>query len=255
VSWFDSSPETYERARPLYPTALWEQLFAQLPPRPKVLEIGPATGKATGALLDRRATVVACEPGKNLAAFLRAKFPVPDLDVRNETFEEARLETSCYDAVVAATSFHWVTAEVRLEKSHAILRPAGTLAVIDTNQVASAVDRGYFAASQHIYRRYFPDDPPSPPQLPGRDVVPAVYNEMRESRLFERVQLYRYDWDQRYETGHYIELVRSYSSTAQMGASDREDFLGDLHALIERDFGGYVTRPLVITLVAGTRAL
>lgn len=252
TSLFDGSPVTYERARPVYPEPLWDELFAKLPPRPSLVEIGPGTGKATVALLARGARVVACEPGANLSEFLRANFPTTDLDVRNETFEASSLEEGRYDGVVAATSFHWVDRSVRLPKSHSILKADGTLAIIDTNQVASDVDRGYFEVSQPIYRQYFPDEP-SPPASPGRDIVPTIFEELRQSDLFEGVQLHRYNWDQRYKTAQYIDLVRSYSGTAKMDAANREAFLAALASLIESEFDGYVVRPLVITLVCATR--
>jgi SAM-dependent methyltransferase len=255
TSWFDESPEIYERARPVYPEQLWDELFARLPSSPMLVEIGPATGKATRALLSRGGRVVACEPGRNLASYLRANLGTTSLEVRNETFEAATLGEAEYDGVVAATSFHWVDPQVRVPRSHGILRPGGVLAVIDTNQVASGVDLGYFRASQPIYDRHFPEEPSPAPEVPGRDVVPEAFGEIKASGLFEPVELSRYDWDQRYPTAAYVDLVRSYSGTAQMEAGRREAFLADLAAFIDRDFDGYVIRPLVVTLVCATKRL
>lgn len=252
TSWFDESPETYDRARPSYPGPLWDELFGRLPPNPRLVEIGPATGKATAALLDRGATVTACEPGPNLAAYLRDKFPTLSLAVLDTTFEKAALPRFAFDGVVAATSFHWVDPAVRLIKSAAILKPGGVLAVIDTNQVAGPVDRGYFAASQPIYDRYFPGERLT--KVPGRDVVPPVLRELRRSGLFGPPELYRYDWDQRYSTADYLDLVRSYSNTARLGLIAREAFLTDLGAFIDAEFDGYVIRPLVVTLCVASRA-
>jgi SAM-dependent methyltransferase len=252
-SWFDESPETYDRARPSYPEPLWDELFNALPPGPRVVEIGPATGKATASLLARRATIVACEPGPNLANYLRAKFPTPGLTVLREPFESAALPGSAFDAVVAATAFHWVDPAVRLEKPHAILRPGGLLAVIDTNQVADPIDRGYFAASQPIYDRFFPGTPLDPTP-PGRDVAPPILGELRASRLYEPATLFRYDWDQRYSTARYLDLVRSYSNSARLDPAARSAFLATLAAFIDAEFDGYVVRPLVITLCLAKRA-
>ena len=106
--------------------------------------------------------------------------------------------------------------------------------------------------SQPIYRQYFPDEP-SPPASPGRDIVPTIFEELRQSDLFEGVQLHRYNWDQHYKAAQYIDLVRSYSGTAKMDAANREAFLAALASLIESEFDGYVVRPLVITLVCATR--
>ena len=253
TSWFDGSPETYDRARPSYPEPLWDELFTRLPGHPALLEIGPATGKATAALLARGATVTACEPGPNLAAYLRERFPTPRLAVLETTFEAASVPPGAFDGIIAATSFHWVDARVRLTKAHALLKPAGVLAVVDTNQVADPIDRGYFAASQPIYDRYFPGEPPPAP-LPGRGVIPPVIEEIRRSGLFESPALIRHDWDQRYTTSEYLDLVRSYSNTAQLEPAPREALLADLAAFIDAEFEGYVVRPLVITLCCAKRA-
>ncbi|MEO8539903.1 MAG: class I SAM-dependent methyltransferase [bacterium] len=253
TSWFDESPETYDRARPSYPEPLWDEVFRRLPGNPSLVEIGPGTGKATAALLARGARVIACEPGPNLTAFLIAKFPGPNLEVRNSGFEEANFGGEQFDGVVAATSFHWVERRARTEKVPSILNAGGLVAIISTNQVDDAVDRGYFAASQQVYRTYFPDEPEEMPATPGRDVTPPEFEELSANPLFEDAELFRYDWDQRYETAAYLDLVRSYSNTAQMQPAARASFLADLGGFIDGEFGGYVTRPLVITLSCSRR--
>jgi SAM-dependent methyltransferase len=253
TSWFDESPETYDRARPSYPEPMWDEVFARLPTNPALVEIGAGTGKATAALLERGALVIACEPGTNLANFLAGKFAASNLEVRNCGFEAADFGDDRFDGVVAATSFHWVEPRARTEKVPAILKPGGLTAIVGTNQVASSVDRGYFAASQGIYRKHFPDDPPEPSSIPGRDVVPLDFEELAGNPRFERPELFRYDWDQRYTTAQYLDLVRSYSNTAQMSPEARAAFLADLEAFIDAEFEGYVIRPLVVTLSCARR--
>ena len=254
TSWFDESPETYDRARPSYPETLWQELFIRLPERPSLVEIGPGTGKATAALLAHGASVVACEPGKNLADYLEVKFEGQPLTVLNTTFEAARFPGRPFDGIVAATSFHWLNPWAAVTKTHSILKPGGVLAVVDTNQVADEVDRGYFTASHELYRRYFPDLGDEPQRVPNRDVEPAAFELLKRSDEFGEVELFRYDWDQRYETALYLDLVRSYSGTAQMEPEKREAFLAELGAFIDGEFGGYVIRPLVITLCCARRA-
>lgn len=254
TSWFDESPETYDRARPSYPETLWQELFIRLPEQPSLVEIGPGTGKATAALLAHGASVVACEPGKNLAEYLKAKFAGQQLTVLNATFEAARFPERPFDGIVAATSFHWVNPWAAVTKTHSILKSGGMLAVVDTIQVADEVDRGYFTASHELYRRYFPDLGGEPDTIPGRDVEPAVFQLLKSSDEFCEVELFRYDWDQRYETAMYLDLVRSYSNTAQMEPAKREAFLTELGAFIDGEFDGYVIRPLVITLCCARRA-
>src|SRR5262245_57435096 len=69
----------------------------------RVLEIGPGTGQATGALLDRGASVVAVEPGAELARIVRARTAGRSCDVIEARFEDAVLPDEPFDLVVAAT--------------------------------------------------------------------------------------------------------------------------------------------------------
>ncbi len=251
---FDRVPEIYDRVRPVYPDRLFDDLFERLTPPAapiRVLEIGAGTGKATASLLARGAGVRAVEPGPNMAAFMRTKFPTENLDVLNTTFEDAALPSGAFDVVFAATSWHWVDPEVRLRKAYGVLARGGALAIVSTNQISSDADRGYFARSQEIYRRYFPEE--DMPHLHGEDVIPEEFDEIEGSALFGPPQLHRYRWDQTYSTADYADLMRSYSNMQMMPEHEREALIADLSELIDREFGGSVTRPLVITLTMAFR--
>ena len=255
---FDQVPEIYDRVRPEYPQALFDDLFALLPARnspPRVVEMGPATGQATGALLARGAHLTAVEVGANLAAFLARKFRAqPHLEVVNARFEDAPLAEGAWDLVTAATAYHWVAPEVRIAKPHALLARGGVLAIIDTIQVRDAADRDYFERSQPIYARYWADQSTFHESPDPDDATPPILDEMRTSGLFEDVRVHRYRWDQRYDTDAYIDLVRSYSNTYDLDPATRERFLDDLRAMVAAEPNGTVLRPLVITMVSGKRA-
>src|SRR5262245_65787337 len=68
---FDRVPDIYHDIRPGYPPALFDDLFALLPTRPHILEVGPGTGQATRNLVSHGATVHAIEIGPGMAAKLR----------------------------------------------------------------------------------------------------------------------------------------------------------------------------------------
>jgi SAM-dependent methyltransferase len=250
---FDKVPAIYDRVRPSYPPQLFADLFARFDTSPvHVLEIGPGTGQATRSLLDRGARVTAVEPGANLAAFLRRNFAGDDrLTVINSTFEDAVIDAG-YDLVFAATSFHWVDPDVRFQKAQGLLRPGGWLAIVSTVQISSDADRGYFARSQPFYRRYFPDDDEEP-HLHDENVIPDEFEEVAASGLFRPPELFRYRWDQTYVTADYADLMRTYGAMQTMAPDAREGLISDLSALIDAEFGGLVTRPLVITLTVAQR--
>lgn len=263
---FDNVPELYDRVRPGYPSSVFDEMFRYLregidsqkrvdgidTAKPRVLEIGAGTGKATAALLERGARVTAVEIGPEMSAFLRRKFATEErLQVINAPFEGAELALGAFDLVTSFTAFHWLDPAVRFVKSRGVLRPGGALAVVMTNQIASDADRGFFDRTFPIYLKYRPDEQHT--EVPGEDVVPVEYHAMLSSGLFDNVTLHRYRWDQTYPTEAYADLVRSYAGTQMMEPGPREALIADLCEVIDREYDGSVTRPLVMTLTLGRR--
>ena len=135
---FDSEAERYDRARPGYPDELFDDMaeLTSLGRGARILEIGPGTGQATRSLLARGYHVTAIEPGERLAAVLRRKTAGLLCEVHVTRFEDWPLPAEPFDAVFAATSFHWLDAATRLECIAAVLRPGGALVIVDTAHVA-----------------------------------------------------------------------------------------------------------------------
>lgn len=258
---FDRAVDAYDRVRPTYPPPLFDEMFRYLrdchlgdgisTAEPQVIEIGPGTGKATRDLLARGVDVTAVEIGAEMSAFLRRTFAGAALEVINAPFEEAALAPASFDLVTSFTAFHWIDPAVRFVKSRHVLRPGGAIGIVTTNQIASDVDRGFFDRVQPVYRKYFPDE--ENPPTPGEDVVPEEYRDMQSSGLFEDVTLHRYRWDQTYATAAYADLMRSYSGMQVMPDEAREALIADICEVVDREYGGSVTRPLVMTLTLGRR--
>ena len=71
---FDTAAELYALARPGYPLGLFDDLAATTDLQgatARVLEVGAGTGQATRGLVARGWSVVALEPGRELAATAR----------------------------------------------------------------------------------------------------------------------------------------------------------------------------------------
>ena len=249
---FDEDPEVYDRVRPAYPPQLFDDFSEMLGDAmaPEICEVGAGTGKATESLLNLGAQVTGVEIGASNAAFLRRKFRGRAIEIVHASYESAVLRGG-YGATVAATAWHWLDPATRLVRSASLLADHGVLAIVDTNQVESPVDQGYFAASQAIYARH--GDHAAVP-MPGRAVVPPAFNEVLHTPLFGMPELRRYDWDQTYTRADYQDLMRSYSGMRAMGVERREALIAELGEFIDAEFGGRVTRPLVITLVAARKA-
>ncbi len=249
---FDKVPDIYHEIRPGYPPALFDDLFALLPARPQILEVGPGTGQATRDLLRRGALVHAVEIGPAMADKLRRVLRTEGLTITVGDFEEVPVEVSAYDCLFSANAFHWIEAGAQLNRPATLLKPEGVVAIVEVIQVDSPDDRGFFAAAQPIYERY--GEGRSGPPSPRREKVDAPMRvRLVGDRRFTEVRVRRYDWNQTYTAAQYRQLMLSYSPTQMMEARARQGLLDDMQAFVEAHFDDCVTRPLVVTLTTATR--
>ncbi len=248
---FNEAPEIYDRVRPSYPPDLFDTLFRMLPSQPEIVEVGPGTGQATKDLLARGASILAIEIGQATAAKLRSNLPSDRLRVSVGDFEVIEIVGGQADAVFSATAYHWISPKSQTDRPAAILRPGGLMAIVDLIQIDSPDDAGFFAAAQSIYER-FGQGHTGPPAPNRRSVDPAIRAMLDVDPRFESVAVRGYDWDQTYSASEYRDLMLSYSGTQMMRESDRLGLLDEIESFIRSDFGGVVTRPLVVTLTTAT---
>jgi SAM-dependent methyltransferase len=127
---FGLNPAGYDRARPEYPSELYELLRERcgLRPRTRTFEIGPGTGLATKRLLQLGADpLIVVEPDERLADYLRNALgeACSRVEIKVVSFEDVILPFESFDLGVAATVFHWLDRETALQKITRALRPGG----------------------------------------------------------------------------------------------------------------------------------
>jgi SAM-dependent methyltransferase len=242
-SMFDQDPERYDRARPGYPSALFDDLadLTRIGPGTRVLEIGPGTGQATLPLAERGCQVVAVELGAELAAVARrnlARFP--KVEVVTAAFEDWPLPPEPFDLVLAATAFHWIDPAVRVGKVADALRPGGSLATVTTNHVAGG-DESFFAEAQDCYVRWDPDTPTALSLKPAGD-IPTAHYDLDQSTWFGPATLRRYEWDRSYRTPAYIDLLLTYSGHRALEPAAQRNLLNCIAHLIDTAYSGQITK-------------
>jgi SAM-dependent methyltransferase len=252
---FDEAPELYDRVRPGYPEAVFGDLarLARLRRGSRVLELGCGTGQATVPLAARGFEIVAVELGAGLAEVARrnlAAFPAGD--IVNAAFEDWPLPPEPFDAVVAATSFHWLDPKVRLEKVADALRPGGALALISTHHVAGG-DGPFFAEVQRCYETWMPGTPKGV-RLPNASDVPHhADDDFEASGRFANAVLRRYERELTYTTREYRDLLSSYSGHRALAADAREALLACIGELIDTRFGGRIAKRYMTELTVAYR--
>lgn len=236
---FDSDAERYDRIRPRYPEALWDELesVGGLGPGSRVLEIGIGTGQATEQLAERGYRVLGIELGPRLATLAvgrLARFG-PQVKIVVDSFDTWRSVGVRFDAVVAATSFHWLDPATRVQRAAACLRRDGVLATIATHHVAGG-DDATFELIQQCYRRWDPDVS-TDVRLPRASEIPSEDAEIVGSGLFDAPVFRRYEWEQSYTTLEYLDLLRTYSGHIALGGEALEGLLGCIGEVIDRHGG------------------
>jgi SAM-dependent methyltransferase len=239
---FDEAAEGYDRARPGYPPELFDDLanLAVLRPGACILEIGAGTGQATLPLAERGYQITAIELGPNLAAVARQKLArFPNVTVVQGAFEDWPLPPEPFDAVVAATAFHWLDPSVRVARTADALRPGGVLATIATHHIRGG-DAQFFIDVQDCYRRWFPASA-GIRQRTAADIAPDN-GELEHSGRFEPATFRRYEWALPYSAQEYVDLLSTYSDHRALGETRLRPLLDCISQLINERYGGQIRK-------------
>ncbi len=251
---FNTVPELYDRARPEYPDALYAELeaLAGLGEGANVLEIAPATGKATVALARRGYRVTAVEMGSDLAALARLNLaPFANVQVEVSRFEDWPLPAERFDLVCCATAFAWLDPATRLERCAQALRPAGHVAIWDTHHVKGGTEP-FFVDVQDCYERWMPGTEPGIRQTPAEDIEPAAHG-IAEHRAFDDPVIRRFSWDVAYTTETYLDVLKTYSNHIALSAENSANLYACIGDLIETRYGGVITKAYMALLQLARR--
>ena len=251
---FDEDPDAYDRARPVAPDEVFDDLvrLARLEPGSTVVEIGPGTGQATRRLAERGLRIVAVELGPGLAARTRQNLaPFPDVDVVTTSFEAWEPGEAGFDAVVACNSFHWIDPDTRFRKAAAALKPDGHLVVLSTPVVVpDGADRFWWEV-QDDYMAAGADrvDPESKHPDRIEDLGPAI----RASGVFADPTLRRYRFDVTYTADEYAVNLSTQSGMKEFAPERRAALIECIRQRVQSR-GGSVTVHLLALLAVARRA-
>lgn len=212
---FDTAAQLYERARPGYPRQLFVDLAMSTGLRTagaRVLEVGAGTGKATRGLLERGWSVVALEPGRELAAVARRVLAGRgDVDVVVSPFERWEpVDLKRFDLVFAATSWHWLDPRVAYRRAAELLPPGAHLAIVATAHVSPADGDDFFQQVQRLYDEVGMGDGQGGPR-PAEAIAAPDTAAIGASGFFAQPIVHRYVCSQDYTAEEYLALLSTYS--------------------------------------------
>lgn len=221
--WYSPVALAYDRTRPRYPEQLLRQL-AILPARAQILEIGCGTGIATVALAELGYSVVAVEPSLEMCKVTRRNCALyPNVEIHNALFEDWELTVEKFDAVLAATAWHWVSPDVAYTKAAAALKDNGALILL-WNVVPQPADE-IFQLLKPVYQIHAPsladrlDLNTYSEQLRGFD------RQIVNSGYFQGLIYEQMAYEITYNIDNYLLLLTTLSPYIQLPPEQREALL------------------------------
>lgn len=132
-NWYSPAANAYQQVRPRYPQALIDRILeiTQLSSRSSLLELGCGPAIVTPAFAQLGGPLLAIEPNPDFARIAQETCQIyPNVNIQNCLFEEWELEPKTFDAVIAASSFHWINPDIGYPKAKAALRSGGHLILL-----------------------------------------------------------------------------------------------------------------------------
>lgn len=242
---YNEISDVYHAARPEYQNEMIDELVSvgPLTPESRILEIGVGTGKLTESLAKRGLQISGIELGDRMVSVARkALSQFKNVEIFQGNFNDFDFEPDSFDAVIAATSFHWLNPATRIDRIYKVLDENGVVAIFDTRHVDGGVDE-FPALSQKCYKEW-DTNTSNDYHIPSlEEVEKEGYRRKGEfakhfTTLFEK----SYCSDLTYTSDSYIQLLQTYSDIISMEASKRNGLLKCIENMIDTNFGGKITK-------------
>lgn len=226
---FGEDAQAYDRARPRYPAALFDDLLAGGPAA--AVDVGCGTGIVAAELAARGCDVVGIEPDPRMAAVAAAK----GLAVEVAAFEEWDARGRSFDLLTAGQAWHWVDPERGPVKAASVLRPGGRLAVFWNLGSHDAVLQ---AELDEVYARHAP-------ALSRESVARGGVSRDGDTEAFARTGLFEepevrhYPWVRRYTTAEWVAQLPTHSDHRLLPEPEREALLRAVAAVLDARGGAF----------------
>jgi SAM-dependent methyltransferase len=265
---FDAVANTYDARRPGFPPVVFEEIVATtgLGRGSPVVEVGPGTGQATIRLAELGTQLIAVEPGAALVELLYQRFSAfPNVTIIRSRFEDWEPPNTGFDAVVAASSWHWLEPATRWQKAHDVLNPSGWLVLLGHVVVTDPNEPEVYAETADLHEAHASGHPTwgHPPTtqdvIEAADAASASIAEVervigRAPDPFETEDLFQpplLSWHrqvQHFDAHGYVEHLRTTSLYGSLNADVRGPLLLAIEQRIRERMENHATRRYLISV-------
>ncbi|MES1022099.1 class I SAM-dependent methyltransferase [Gloeocapsa sp. BRSZ] len=236
-NWYSTAADAYNRVRPCYPQQLIYRAveWAKLPDDGVILEVGCGPGIATLAFADLGFSMVCLEPNQEMWQLAQQNcLQYPNVEIINASFEEWQLEAGKFDAVLAATSFHWVSPEIGHQKAAAALQAKASLILL-WNAIPIQPPLAIYQLLEEVYQTYAP----SLAQYEARSIqeenLKAFGQAVIDSGRFKDLMSEQLTWEAIHSVDDYLTLLGTLSPYIRLELHKRDALFAGIRELLGRN--------------------
>jgi SAM-dependent methyltransferase len=213
---FDDVSDIYESIRPGYTEAVFNRIdeYCKFNEQTRILEIGAGNGVASASMIRWwNPQLVLVEPGVHLAKLLTEKFSSnKKVNTVNQFFEDFSFTENRFDALIAATAFHWLNPDSKFQQAHKLLNKNGVLILFWNNYLPD--DEVLNEHIQKVYDRYSDKKLTESIYTVQKLKIASRRIEIADSGLFNLNVSEIFIDKVVYTTDQYIQLLKTYSDHA-----------------------------------------
>jgi protein-L-isoaspartate O-methyltransferase len=238
-NWYSTAAEAYNKARPSYPKELIQQVveIAQLSSNSKILEVGCGPGTAAVTFAQLGSSMVCLEPNPDFCQLAQQNCSkYANVEIQNKSFEEWIPDTDRFNAVLAATSFHWIPSNVGYPKAAKALQENGYLILLWNKELQPCYE--VYEQLSKVYQVHAPFLDRYENRETQEKILQGLGQIVKDSDQFKNIVSGCFESKVTYSVDEYLTLLTTYSPYLQLAPQIKEGLFNGLRDKIENNFGG-----------------
>jgi SAM-dependent methyltransferase len=246
--WYSNTAIAYNRTRPRYPKELISRTveLAKLSSDANILELGCGSGTATTSYAELGFSMVCLEPSLEACQLARQNCAEhPNVKIINTTFEEWELESNKFDAVLAASSFHWISPEIRYLKTTQALKENGSLILLWNILLKPQWE--VYQLLQEIFHNQAPSLKIYDDREKHESSLIIFGKNIIDSSLFKDLVSGKWAYEITYTIDDYLALLSTLSPCIALESGNRDALFAALREVLEKNWGKSFQVPCLST--------